>query len=51
VEERTTVTNNIRRVAKIDLEIIKKAIIINRPTQIALQFLNYLFPQDEDKND
>ncbi len=51
IEERTTVTNNIRRVAKIDLEIIKRAIMVNRPTQIALQFLNYLFPQDENKND
>ena len=23
---------------------------MNRPTQIAFQFLNYLYPKDEDKN-
>jgi len=50
VEETTTVTKKVRRVAEFDIEIVKKAILINRPTQIALQFLNYLFPQDEDKN-
>jgi len=50
VEERTTVTKKVRRVAEFDIEIIKKAILINRPTQIALQFLNYLFPKDEGKD-
>lgn len=48
--ETTTVTGKIRRVAEFDIEIVKKAIEVNRPTQIALQFLNYLFPGDEDKN-
>ena len=47
--EMTTVTGKIRRVAEFDIEIVKKAIQINRPTQIALQFLNYLFPEDENK--
>ncbi|MTJ55880.1 adenylosuccinate synthetase [Anabaena sp. UHCC 0253] len=47
VEERTTVTNNVRRIAEFDIELVKRAILINRPTQIALQFLNYLFPSDE----
>ncbi len=50
VEEKTTVTKKIRRVAEFDIEIVKKAILVNRPTQIALQFLNYLYPQDEGKN-
>lgn len=50
IEERTTVTNRIRRVGEFDIDIVKKAISINRPTQIALQFLNYLYPQDENKN-
>ena len=49
VVERTTVTKNIRRVAEFDGELVKKAIMINRSTQIALQFLNYLYPQDENK--
>ena len=50
VQEITTVTGKVRRVAEFDVEIVKKAISVNRPTQIALQFLNYLFPQDEGKN-
>ncbi len=50
VEETTTVTKKVRRVAEFDVEIVKKAVLINRPTQIALQFLNYLYPQDENKN-
>ncbi len=49
VVERTTVTKKIRRVAEFDLAIVQKAILVNRPTQIALQFLNYLYPQDEGK--
>ncbi len=51
VVELTTVTGKIRRVAEFDSEIVRKAVEVNRPTQIALQFLNYLFPQDEDKTD
>ncbi len=50
VIEFTTVTKKIRRVAEFDVELVKKAIDINRPTQIALQFLNYLFPIDENKS-
>lgn len=49
VVERTTVTKKIRRVAEFDLAIVQKAILVNRPTQIALQFLNYLYPGDEGK--
>lgn len=50
VVETTTVTNKVRRVAEFDIDIVKSAILLNRPTQIALQFLNYLYPQDENKN-
>lgn len=50
IEEITTVTKKVRRVAEFDIESVKKAIMVNRPTQIALQFLNYLFPRDEGKN-
>lgn len=49
--ERTTVTGKIRRVAEFDMALVQKAVQVNRPTQIALQFLNYLFPGDEGKND
>jgi adenylosuccinate synthase len=49
VVEMTTVTGKVRRVAEFDIEIVKKAIQVNRPTQIALQFLNYVYPEDEDK--
>ena len=49
VQETTTVTKKIRRVAEFDIGIVKKAISVNRPTQIALQFLNYLYPLDENK--
>jgi len=50
VKEETTVTQRVRRVAEFDMDIVRRAIMVNRPTQIALQFLNYLFPQDEGKN-
>ena len=51
LSETTTVTGKIRRLAEFDYEIVEKAVMINRPTQIALQFLNYLFPEDEDKTE
>jgi len=50
VRETTSVTGKIRRVAEFDIKIVKKAILLNCPTQIALQFLNYLCPRDENKN-
>ncbi len=49
VIEITTVTGKTRRVGEFDIEIVRKAIQMNRPTQIALQFLNYVFPGDENK--
>ncbi len=50
ITEKTSVTKKTRRVGEFDIDIVKEAIMINRPTQIALQFFNYLFPQDEGKN-
>lgn len=47
IVETTTVTQKIRRVGKFDLGQVKRAVMINRPTQIALQFLNYAYPLDE----
>jgi adenylosuccinate synthase len=44
IEERTSVTNKVRRVARFDWELSRKAIAINRPTRIAvngLDLLNY----------
>ena len=42
VEEYTTVTNRLRRVARFDLDIAKKAAIINKPTSLALMGVDYL---------
>lgn len=51
VRETTTVTGNTRRIGEFDDSLVKRAITYTRPTQIALQFLNYQFPQDEDVTD
>jgi adenylosuccinate synthase len=40
--ERTTVTNKVRRVGRFDIELVKRAVMINRPTQIAITFADYL---------
>lgn len=48
--ETTTVTNRVRRVGKFDIDLVKEAICCNQPNHIAFQFLNYLYPQDENKN-
>lgn len=42
IEERTTVTNKIRRVARFDWELAHRAIRNNRPTKIAITGLDYL---------
>lgn len=47
--ERTTVTNNVRRVGRFDFDLVKKATMINRPTQIALMFIDYLDYQEKGK--
>lgn len=49
VEEKTTVTKKTRRIGKWDEELMTQAVIINRPTAIALTFVDYLNPEDEGK--
>lgn len=43
--EHTTVTNKVRRVAHWDDAIVARSVMLNRPTRIALTFLDYLFPE------
>jgi adenylosuccinate synthase len=42
IEERTTVTQKIRRVARFDWDLAHRAVLINRPTRLALNGLDYL---------
>ncbi len=42
--ETTTVTKKLRRIAELDIDNLKRAVRINRPTYIVLNFLNYSFP-------
>ena len=42
LEEFTTVTNRLRRVGKFDVEMVKKAAILNSATSIAVNFVDYL---------
>lgn len=42
IEEFTSVTNKLRRVANIDYDLIKRAILINNPTHIVLNHLDYI---------
>jgi adenylosuccinate synthase len=48
--EMTTVTKKVRRVAEFDYELVERAVLVNQPTQIALTFLDYLFPDDAGKS-
>lgn len=43
--ERTTVTNKLRRIARWDAKTAADSIRLNRPTSVALTFLNYVFPE------
>lgn len=49
VEERTTVTNKVRRIGEWDEDLVRLACTLNAPTSIALTFLDYLCPEDEGK--
>jgi adenylosuccinate synthase len=40
--ERTTVTNGLRRVGQFDWDVVRKSAILARPTQIALNFVDYI---------
>lgn len=42
IKEFATVTKRLRRVGRFDLEIVKKAVIVNRPNNIALMGVDYL---------
>ncbi len=45
IEEMTSVTKRLRRVARFDPEIVRQAIVVNRPTRIVLNHLDYLSEQ------
>jgi adenylosuccinate synthase len=47
VEERTTVTNKVRRIGRWDPYLFQQAVLLNKPTSIALTFLDYLNPANE----
>jgi len=49
VIEKTTVTKKIRRVGEWDDDLLVKSIKINRPTYIALNFIDYINPSDAGK--
>ena len=46
LSEFTTVTHRLRRVGRFDLELVRRAVRVNRPTGIALHGLDYLAYQD-----
>lgn len=50
VFEMTTVTNKLRRVADLDVEVLRQSVQLNRPTSIALTFMNYVEPAAWDKS-
>ena len=43
IEEKTSVTKQVRRVARFDPEIVKMAINVNRPTRVFMNHLDYLY--------
>jgi adenylosuccinate synthase len=49
IEERTTVTDKVRRVGSWDHHLMVRAVEINRPTSLALTFLDYYDPREEGK--
>jgi adenylosuccinate synthase len=42
ISEFTTVTGKLRRIGRFDLHLVRRAVEVNRPTRIALNFLDYL---------
>jgi adenylosuccinate synthase len=42
IEERTSVTDKVRRVARFDQELATRAVQVNRPTQLAINGLDYI---------
>lgn len=51
IEERTSVTNRIRRVSRFDWHLARRAIAVNRPTRIAVMGLDYFDYTDYRKTD
>lgn len=49
IQEFTSVTNRPRRVGRFDLDVVRKAAAVNRPTQIALLGVDYLEYSDKNK--
>jgi adenylosuccinate synthase len=49
VKEFTTVTGRLRRVGRFDINLVKKAVIINRPNSLALMGIDYLDYKDKGK--
>lgn len=47
VSEKTTVTKKVRRVGEWDDELFGRAVMLNRPTSVAVTFLDYLNPKDQ----
>lgn len=43
IEEYTSVTKKLRRVGKFDADIVRKAITVNRPNQIVLNHMDYIY--------
>lgn len=46
VEEKTTVTKKVRRIGEWDEQLFGDAIVLNRPTSVAITFMDYLSPED-----
>lgn len=51
VTEQTTVTKKTRRVGEWDEALVEKALQLNQPTSVAVNFIDYLCPQDEGKTE
>lgn len=48
VKEYTSVTKRLRRVAEFDADIVKRAISVNRPLTVVLNFLDYIYDEEID---
>ena len=46
VEEHTTVTKKVRRVAEWDDALFRQSFLLNEPTEIALTFCDYVDPEE-----
>jgi len=51
LQEKTTVTKRIRRVGRFDMDQVIEAVKVNRPTQLALTFIDYISYEDKGKTE